>query len=80
MLVRFVAAPLVMLLVTFLFNIDMDCAMVFILLSALPSMVQVSIMAEMFGCDIKYAASGMLFSTIVSLGVIPLYMYIFSLF
>ena len=75
---RFVAAPLFILLFGVLFRLDGFTVQVLTVIGALSSMVQVAILAKAAGAKLKYAVTGIFYTTILNLAAIPIYVIITS--
>ena len=74
---RFLVSPLLVILVARFIEIPYVMQQVFVVLSALPVMAQVPILASIYGADAKYAAVIVSLTTLLCLFVIPVYMYFF---
>lgn len=79
LLVRFILTPLLVFLVCSLLPLDPLTKKVFIMLSAMPAMTQLGIMAKERNSDYHYASAVVTVTTIVSLVIIPLYTALFDL-
>ncbi len=71
---RFVAAPIVMVLLCRLFRLDADVTAVFMIEAAMPMMTQSVVVSAFAGADEKYNALGMSVTSILCLLAIPLLM------
>lgn len=77
---RFLLAPMLALAVVYYLPFgDVLMKKVFVIQTALPVMTQISIVAKSYGADHEYAAIMVTLTTIASLIIIPLYMYIITL-
>lgn len=77
---RFVISPLLALAVVYYLPFgDTMMKQVFVIQTALPVMTQISIVAKAYGADHEYAAMMVTLTTLASLVIIPLYMYIITL-
>lgn len=74
---RFVVSPLLALGLGLCFDLPPMMRQVFVVLSALPAMAQLPIMASVYGVDVKYAAISVSITTLLCLFVIPVYMLLF---
>jgi predicted permease len=77
-LMRFVAAPFLMFLVTRFFNLDVLATQVLVIMSAMPAKVQTSLVSELYGTDSKFAAFTISATTVLGLFFIPVYMVILN--
>ncbi len=73
---RFLAAPALAYGLCLLFGITGTTAMVFVLMSALPIMTQTVILSGAYGGDRNNAALSFFWTTVCSMVVIPLYMFL----
>lgn len=73
---RFVIAPGLMIIFSKLFNISEMGTQVYIILSAMPVMIQTTLISELYGTDSRYSATALSATTILSLAFIPIYMLI----
>lgn len=77
---RFILAPLLALVLVYYLPFgDTLMKKVFVIQTALPVMTQISIVAKAYGADHEYAAVMVTLTTLSSLIIIPLYMYIITL-
>lgn len=76
---RFLISPVIILLIMyFLTEFSSDRQQVYILQAAMPAMNQVTILAKYYGGDYKYTTILTVWSFIISMIVIPLYVVLFS--
>ncbi|MDP3386866.1 MAG: AEC family transporter [Eubacteriales bacterium] len=75
---RFIASPAIMFLMTRLFQFDKLSTQVMVIMSAMPAMVQTSLVAEMYGADSKYVAFTISLTTVMGLFFIPFYMFVLN--
>lgn len=73
LLMRFLCAPAIMLLLLKFFPVAHETQVVFFVLSTMPAMTQLGIMAKEYDCDYAYASMVITLTTAVSLVAIPLY-------
>lgn len=71
---RFLIVPAMVVGLSFLIPVGSQVAQVLTVQAAMPVMTQTTILAGSRGADVEYTAGGLLFSTILSLVVIPLIM------
>lgn len=74
---RFLISPMLVIFVAQFIEIPYMMRQVFVVLSALPVMTQVPILASIYGADTKYAAIIVSLTTLLCLLVIPIYMCVF---
>ncbi len=79
MFMRFIAAPLISLLICFLFKTPNIATSVFTVEAAMPVMTQCVIVSAASGADEEYAASAMTISTILCLIAIPALMAVINI-
>lgn len=75
---RFLIAPAMMFAVCLILSIDVHMKMVFCIMTIMPAMTQLGIMAKESGSDYSYASIVITMTTLISLAAIPIYMEIFS--
>lgn len=80
LLVRFVLTPLLVAALAAAFHMELMMQEVFVLLSAMPAMTQLGVMAKESGSDYGFAALLITLTTAVSMIVIPLYMALMEQF
>ncbi len=73
---RFIISPFVMYTITRFFDMPILAKQVFILQSAMPVMMQTTIVSELYNTDSKYVAVSLSLTTLLSLFTIPIYMFI----
>lgn len=78
--VRFVLSPLLVAALTLLLPMQPIMRQVFVLLSAMPAMTQLGVMAKESGSDYSFAALLITLTTAVSMAIIPLYMLLIERF
>lgn len=71
--IRFIIAPTIMIIVTIWLGLPKLAVQVFTIQSAMPVMMQINIVSELYGTDSKYVASAFCITTSLSLLFIPLY-------
>lgn len=77
---RFAISPLLALAIVYYLPFgDTLMKQVFVIQTALPVMTQISILSKAYGADHEYAAVMVTLTTLASLIIIPLYMYIINL-
>lgn len=74
LVVRFLLTPLLVAALASVFHLDLMMLEVFVLLSAMPAMTQLGVMAKESGSDYGFAALLITLTTAVSMVIIPLYM------
>lgn len=74
---RFIIAPLLTILICHFIPASQLAKNIFIVQSFLPTTTSIPIFSEMFDCDTHYAAFTSSSSALLSLGIIPLYTYLF---
>jgi len=77
-LVKLLIYPLISYLMLGFFAMDPAFKLVVLMIAAMPSMSTAPVIAEKFGGDVDFAASGMLITTILSVFTIPLLLFILS--
>lgn len=75
---RFIISPLLAFAVLYFLPLEILMKKVFIIQSSLPVMTQISIVSRAYGSDHKFAAMMITITTVLSLLVIPFYMYIMN--
>ncbi|HAE43915.1 MAG TPA: hypothetical protein DCG34_13530 [Clostridiales bacterium] len=75
---RFIASPAIMFLMTRLFHLDRLSTQVMVIMAAMPSIVQTSLVSEMYGVDSKYVAFTISLTTVMGLFFIPFYMFVLN--
>lgn len=78
-LMRFIISPTIMFIVTSFLKLPQLAILVFTLQSAMPVMMQINLVSELYGTDSKYVATAISLTTSLSLFFIPLYMIIIPL-
>ncbi|SHD77529.1 AEC family transporter [Schnuerera ultunensis] len=73
---RFIISPSIMYIITRFFNLPVLATQVFIIQSAMPVMMQITIVSELYNTDSKYVAATLSITTLLSLLTIPFYMLI----
>lgn len=73
---RFIVSPFIMYIITRFFNMPILATQVFIIQSAMPVMMQTTIVSELYNIDSKYVAASLSITTLLSLLTIPFYMLI----
>ena len=73
---RFIISPFVMYTITRFFHMPILAKQVFIIQSAMPVMMQTTIVSELYNTDSKYVAVSLSLTTLLSLFTIPIYMFI----
>jgi len=77
---RFVAAPLIVLLLTSIMPVPPLMRNVFLIQSSLPAMINVTIISAYYKADVRYAARLTSMTTVFSLVTIPLFMFVIITF
>ena len=80
LLVRFFLTPLLVAALAAAFHMELMMQEVFVLLSAMPAMTQLGVMAKESGSDYGFAALLITLTTAVSMVIIPLYMALMEQF
>ncbi|MCX7720098.1 MAG: AEC family transporter [Dictyoglomus thermophilum] len=75
---RFLITPLLVILLEFFIPIPKLMRDVFIIMSAMPVMVNSAIVARMYGGDYEFAVSMITYTTLFSIIIMPLYMVLLS--
>jgi predicted permease len=75
---RIIIAPIITILVLHLFKLNILMEKVFVIQSALPVMTQIAIVAHAYKSDQKYPSIMIAATNLLSLIVVPIYMYIIS--
>ncbi len=75
---RFLISPLIVFGMSYYYPIPELMKRVFVIQAAMPALTSISIIAESYGADYKYAAVISTLTTIVSLASIPMYMLLLS--
>ncbi len=75
---RFLITPLLVILLEFFIPIPKLMRDVFIIMSAIPVMVNSAIVARMYGGDYEFAVSMITYTTLFSIIIMPLYMVLLS--
>lgn len=75
---RFLAAPALMLVVCLMLPIDPQMKLVFCIMTTMPAMTQLGIMAKESGSDYSFASVVITVTTLIGMAAIPLYMEVFS--
>jgi len=75
---RIIIAPIITILVLHLFKLNILMEKVFVIQSALPVMTQIAIVAHAYKRDQKYPSIMIAATNLLSLIVVPIYMYIIS--
>lgn len=78
LVVRFILSPLVMAIICLLLPIDSLMKQVFFILSTMPAMTQLGIMAKESESDYEFASIVIAVTTTISMIAIPIYMFIIS--
>lgn len=78
LIIRLLISPLICTLVCILFGVQGLCRSVFIVLSALPTVSQITVMAGAYGADEKYSAAGAILSMMGIFITVPLLMVILT--
>ena len=76
---RFVLAPLCMFLITTIAGLDATTSLVLIVQAGLPCFISAVMFSELCGADSGFAAKGVIWTTIVSIAAIPLYVLILGI-
>ncbi len=76
MLGRFLVCPLILMAMLPHFNLEPLMGQVFLILAAMPTMANTSIVTKYYGGDYQYAAMLTVVSTLLAAGVIPFYMWL----
>lgn len=75
---RFIASPLAVLAIMMYFtSFNADRQEVYILQAAMPAMNQVTILSKYYGCDYKYSTILTVWSFVISMVALPLYVMLF---
>lgn len=77
---RFIIAPILVLLLTFVLPIPALMREVFIIQAAMPIIASSSIIAKAYNADYKYAAVMTTVTTVIAMIMIPIYMVLFNYF
>jgi len=75
---RFLITPVLVIILEFFIPIPKLMRDVFIIMSAMPVMVNSSIVARMYGGDYEFAVSMITYTTLFSVVIMPLYMVLLS--
>lgn len=70
---RFLGSPLLMLLICSVFPLTLQMRQVFFVMSIMPAMTQMGIMAKESGSDAHFASASVAATTVISVVVLPLY-------
>ncbi|MBZ2174024.1 AEC family transporter [Schnuerera sp. xch1] len=73
---RLIVSPSIMYIITRFFNLPVLAIQVFIIQSAMPVMMQTTIVSELYKTDSKYVATSLSITTLLSLFTIPFYILI----
>jgi len=73
---RFVVCPLIVLAMIPLFPMEPLMARVFVIMSAMPAMANISIVSQHYGGDYQYAAMQVAVTTVAAIFVLPVYMWL----
>lgn len=73
---RFIICPLIVLAILPFMHLNELEGRVFVIMAAMPSMTNISIISKQYGGDYKYAAVQTTVSTVVAVAAIPFYMWI----
>ena len=75
MLSRFLVCPLLVMALLPFFDLEPLMGQVFVILAAMPTMTNTSIVTKSYGGDYKYAAMLTAVSTVLAAVVLPIYMW-----
>jgi hypothetical protein len=78
LILKFAVSPGIMLIITRFLGFDVLSTQVFVMMAAMPSVVQTTLVSELYGVDAKYTAFVISLATILGLLFIPVYMYALS--
>lgn len=73
---RFIITPLIVILITLIFPLPEIMRNVFVIMAAMPVMVQSAVLAKFYNADYEYATSMITFTTIFSVIIMPFLMVV----
>ncbi|NLY44989.1 MAG: hypothetical protein GX053_03220 [Tissierella sp.] len=79
MIIRFIISPLLMFSITRLLGLPIIVTKVFTIMAAMPIMMQVAIVTDMYGGDSEYVTSGIALTTLLTLLTTPVYSIIMDM-